>query len=286
MFLAKRGKDEHKSLYRIDVEGGEARRVLTFGSDIAGYAMKPDGVRVTFLATDPEPKAKADLKKKGFSQILYEEELKPVRIWIAGLGSTAPAKAIKLPGSASELRGSPVGESIAVEMAPTPGVDDSFMSKKVYATLAGPAGMLRVDNRGQARQGRLEPGRQAPGDDRRPRTSTTRRAAGWSWRMSRRGRSKDVLPGYMGHVADIAWVNSGCRVAFVGDEGTGTVLGMVAPDGSGLVVRAHRRRDRDIPLDLAGRQERPPSSASRRSIPGEVFFVERGAIGPVDSLDR
>ena len=62
LFLAKRGNDEHRSLYKIDAEGGEARRVLTFETDIIGFAIKADGRRVGFLATEPEPKAKADQK--------------------------------------------------------------------------------------------------------------------------------------------------------------------------------------------------------------------------------
>jgi len=45
---------------------------------------------VAFLAVEPEPKAKADLKKKGFSQILYEEEQKPVRVYLATLDDPAP----------------------------------------------------------------------------------------------------------------------------------------------------------------------------------------------------
>ena len=93
LFLAKRGKDEHRSLYKIEAEGGEARRVVTFGSDITGFAVKADGKRVAFLATEPEPKAKADQKKKGFTQILYEEEQKPVRLWLATLDDPARPRA-------------------------------------------------------------------------------------------------------------------------------------------------------------------------------------------------
>ncbi len=156
LFLAKRGKDEHRSLYRIEAEGGEARRVLSFGSDITGYSLKPDGKRVAFLAVEPEPKARADLKKKGFSQILYEEDQKPVRVYLSTLDAPTPPRAIKLPGSASELRSSPTSESLAVALAPTPGVDDAFTSRKVQITLAGPC-LIRFDNPRQAREDCLEP---------------------------------------------------------------------------------------------------------------------------------
>ncbi len=65
LFLAKRGKDEHRSLYKIEAEGGEARRVLAFGSDIAGFAVKADGKRVAFLAPEPEPKGEGRPEEEG-----------------------------------------------------------------------------------------------------------------------------------------------------------------------------------------------------------------------------
>ena len=37
-FLAKRGDDEHKSLYVIPVDGGESRRVLTADANITSYS--------------------------------------------------------------------------------------------------------------------------------------------------------------------------------------------------------------------------------------------------------
>ena len=53
-FLAKRGKDEHRALYVIPVDGGEARRRMEHGDDIRSYSWAPDGRRVAFLARDAE----------------------------------------------------------------------------------------------------------------------------------------------------------------------------------------------------------------------------------------
>jgi dipeptidyl aminopeptidase/acylaminoacyl peptidase len=231
LFLAKRGKDEHRSLYRIEAEGGEARRVLTFGSDITGYSLKQDGKRVAFLAAEPEPKAKADLKKKGFSQILYEEEMKPVRVYLATLDDPTPPRAIKLPGSASELRASPVGEPMAVALAPTPGVDDAFTSRKVQITLAGP-GLVRFDNPGKLGKVAWSPdGKKlamiSAADKNDPAAGRLIVASAENPAMH------DVLPDYQGHVADLAWSGNE-TIAFLGDEGTATVIGTVNADGSSL----------------------------------------------------
>ena len=232
LFLAKRGKDEHRSLYKIDADGGEARRVVSFGSDIAGFAIKNDGRRVAFLAAEPESKAKADRKKKGFSQILYEEELKPVRLWLATIDDPAPPREVKLPGSASELRSSPVGEQLAVALAPNPTVDDNFTSRKVHVTLAGPAGLVRFDNPGKLGKVAFSPDGKSVAmisvvDKHDP--APGRLVVG----SVETGEMKDVLPDYPGHVVDVAWVDAD-TVAFVGDEGTGTVVGSVNADGSGL----------------------------------------------------
>src|SRR5438876_7796477 len=56
-FLAKRGKDEHRSLYVIPADGGEARRVLAHEADLSGYAWSPDGRRVALLAAAEHAKA-------------------------------------------------------------------------------------------------------------------------------------------------------------------------------------------------------------------------------------
>jgi dipeptidyl aminopeptidase/acylaminoacyl peptidase len=232
LFLAKRGKDEHKSLYKIDADGGEARRVVAFGTDIASFAVKADGKRVAFLATEPDPKTKLDQKKKGFSQILYEEELKPTRLWLATIDDAAPPQLVKLSGSASELRSNPVGEQLAVALAPTPTVDDSFTRRKVHVTLAGPAGLVRFNNPGKLGKVAFSPDGKHVAmisvvDEHDP--AAGRLVVG----SVESGQMRDLLPYYLGHVADVAWSDAD-TVAFVGDEGTGTVIGTVNVDGSGL----------------------------------------------------
>ncbi len=273
LFLAKRGKDEHRSLYRIDAEGGEARKVLSFGSDLAGYSLKQDGKRVAFLATDPEPKAKAEAKKKGFSQVVFEEELKPTRIWLATLDDPAAPRPIGLPGSASDLEASPESEAIAVTLSPTPTVDDGFMKRKLHATLSGPGGLLRFDNPGKLGKVAWSPDGKhlamiSAADRNDP--SAGRLLVG----STDTGGLRDVLPDYPGQVADIAWFDSE-TVGFVGDEGTATVVGKVGLDGSNLttsstgdvVVSALSRSLDKRTVALVGQSPRHPA---------EVFLMESG----------
>ncbi len=273
LFLAKRGKDEHRSLYKIDADGGEARKVVAFGSDITAFALKADGKRLAFLATEPDSKAKLDQKKKGFSQILFEEEIPPTRLWLATIDSPKTPTEIKLVGSASELRVNPVGEQVALALAPTPSVDDNFMKRKVCVTLAGPAGLVRFENQGKLGKVVFSPDGKylamiTAADINDP--AAGRLVIG----EVETGTMKDVLPGYEGHVADIAWSDPD-TVAFVGDEGTGTVIGTVNADGSSLSSTP------TAPLvvtsfSIAGNGRTAALVAQSPKHPSEVFRAEIG----------
>lgn len=277
LFLSKRGKDEHRSVYKIDVEGGEARRVLTFGSDIAGFALKTDGKRVAFLAVEPDSKEKQDQRKKGFTQIFYEEDQKPVLTWLATLDDPAPAKAIKLVGSASELHASPVGESLTVALAPTPSVDDNFTRRKVHVTLSGPGGLVRFENPGKLGKVAFSPDGKylamiSAADKNDP--AAGRLVVG----STETGAVRDLLPDYPGHVADLAWLNAS-TVAFIGDEGTGTVLGSVNIEGgsfattstSPVILTAISLSSNGNSAAFIGQSPRHPA---------EVFRAEPGGGGP------
>ncbi|MEJ2084428.1 MAG: S9 family peptidase [Acidobacteriota bacterium] len=116
-FLAKRGDDEFKSLYAIPVDGGEASRIVGHVADISSYSWSPDGTRVAFLATEEKDPDQIIFEEKGFLAEVYEEDLHPVRIWIAEVSTTEPAtdaRMLDVDGSASELHWAPVGSRLGV----------------------------------------------------------------------------------------------------------------------------------------------------------------------------
>lgn len=130
-FLAKRDKDETKSLYVIGAKGGEAKKLLVHGTDIQGYSFNGDGSTVAFLATEPTSAARKKLQDQGFNQEIYEEDAPFVRVWTAILDA-GKATMIKLAGSASELHFNPKENTLAVALAPSPGIDDHIMFRKVH----------------------------------------------------------------------------------------------------------------------------------------------------------
>jgi dipeptidyl aminopeptidase/acylaminoacyl peptidase len=137
-FLSKRDKDTTRSLYVIGAKGGESKKILEHGTDIQGYSLSGDGSQVAFLATEATNAAKKKTLDQGFNQEVYEEDAPFVRVWIADIAILhridvpTPPKMLKLAGSASELHFNPKEDKLAVALAPTPGIDDHIMFRKVH----------------------------------------------------------------------------------------------------------------------------------------------------------
>jgi dipeptidyl aminopeptidase/acylaminoacyl peptidase len=131
-FLAKREKDEFKSLYVIGAKGGEARKLIAHSTDIQGFSLSGDGKQVAFLATEPTPAAKKKLNDQGFNQEVYEEDQPLVRVWLASLIDPMMPRMLKLEGSASELHFNPKEDKIAVALAKNPLIDEHIMFRKVH----------------------------------------------------------------------------------------------------------------------------------------------------------
>ncbi len=131
-FLAKRDKDDAKSLYAIPLQGGEARKIVGAATDVQGFSFSGDGTQVAYLATEPTPAAKKKQREQGFNQEVYEEDQPLTRVWIATVADAANPKMLKLEGNASELHFNPKEDKIAVALAASPYIDDHIMFRKVH----------------------------------------------------------------------------------------------------------------------------------------------------------
>jgi dipeptidyl aminopeptidase/acylaminoacyl peptidase len=151
-FLAKRDKDEHKCLYMIGAKGGEARLLQKHTTDIQGYSWKADGARLAFLATEPTPKAKKTQQDQGFNQEIYEEDAPFVRVWLRHMDGGGGAEVVKLDGSASELHFNPKENKLAVALAPSPGIDDHIMYRKVHIVDLATGKATNLNNPGKLGQ--------------------------------------------------------------------------------------------------------------------------------------
>lgn len=240
-FLAKRGTDEHKALYIIPVDGGEAYKVLEHEMDIQGYTWSPDGKRVAFTAKPPQDKEiKAD-QEHGFDAEVYEEDHLLTRVWIASpsRGNPGPQREeadqpqmLSLSGSASTLEWSPDGQHLAVALAPTPLVDDGYMMRRIHIVdVENGRSLLQLDTRGKLGQIAWSPtGRHlalvAAVDEHDPREGHLMLASLGQTRVM------DLLPKYPGHIWSLAWQDDD-TIMYLGYRGVWTVLAKIDTNGRG-----------------------------------------------------
>jgi dipeptidyl aminopeptidase/acylaminoacyl peptidase len=242
-FLAKRDKDEHRTLYIIPAKGGESRKVLHHGADLIGYSWAPDGKQVAFLANEPTAAARKKQQDQGFNQEIYEEDTPSVRVWIGDIDSDQPARMVKLEGSASELHWSPAGDRLAVALAPTPLIDDHLMFRKVHIVdvkSGASATATNLKNPGKMGQLSWSPDGKilaliSAADKHDP-------LQGRLWlKLDGQSGWNDVTPGWAGHVESIAWKDGSTILTQAsGDVWTLVGTGRITSDGNNPTEVEHR----------------------------------------------
>ena len=234
-FLAEREGDEQRSLYVLPVTGGEARKVLSHDTDIREYAWAPDGKRVAFLAQEAENEERKELREKGFSQIVFEENLRNVRVWVADLSQEDPEPVmLPLEGSASSLRWSPAGKTLVLTLAPTPLVDDSYVGRKIRFVDAETGHIVAgAENPGKLGSMSWSPdGRHlaviAAADPHDPKEGRLMVVP------AEGGELRDLLPDYDdGHVSSVGWLDED-TLLFLVNEGVWSFVAQIELDGSGF----------------------------------------------------
>lgn len=223
-FLAKRNGDENVSLYQISISGGEAKKVLSHSTSIDEYSFKSDGKTVAFIATEPDSEEVKKLKDKGFTQEIYEEDVKVNRLWIANLDKPdADPTMFKLPGHSTDLHWAPKGDLLALALAPHPLIDSHYMFRRVRVVDATTGKITaKLDNPGKL--GDIAWSSDAShlaiisGVD----MHDPREGRIWVTKLSE-GKWKDLTPDHPGHVSSIVW--NGKHISYLSQEGVWTALG-------------------------------------------------------------
>jgi len=232
VYLAKRPGDETRVLYRIAVDGGESVVVAKLKSDISAFSLSPDGRRVALLAGEPESDEAKALKKRGFSQKVYEEDARPVQLWIAGLrDERAEPRRIAVDGSVQSVQWSPAGDRLGLLVARRQLTDDTLVFTRVRIVAPDGKVLGRVENPGKVGGLAWSPdgehlafiSAEDAHDAQQGRLFVVGKAGG-AWR--------DVLPALPGHVIDVEWRDAR-TLQFISHEGVQARLGEVGVDGDG-----------------------------------------------------
>lgn len=275
-FLAKRKGDSTAALWSIRRDGGEARRRLSFATDVEEFALSAKG-DVAFLAREKKAEAVEAREKKGFNQDVFEESGRPVKVWLARLDGREAPKALELPGSASELHLSPAGDRLAVALAPTPTVDDGYMARKVHVVSLDGTVLGRVGH-----EGKLGSVAFSPDGTRLAMTCAADRhdpsTAALAVAPASGGPAKNLLEGFEGHPLSFAWAGDGALLVAAA-RGVATELIEVpaeggrtkrVPVGEGLVLHGIDRAADGTVAFVADAPDRP----------AEPFLLPAGAAKP------
>jgi dipeptidyl aminopeptidase/acylaminoacyl peptidase len=279
-FLAQRAGDKGNSIYVIPADGGEARKLAGAETSISGYTLCPHMRHVAYLAQEAVPDARRKLAERGFNQEVYEENLRPVRVWIAELdasGTAGKSRMFDLSGSASAITWSPAGEKIAVALAPTPLVDDDLMNRKIHILSEEGKILAQFNN-----PGKLGPFAWSPDGKTIAMISAADRNDPAAGRLmvapATGGAPKDLLPNYEGDVGAIAWQGND-TVMFLGEEGVWTTFAKVSlagerktliPTGGRILDRFTLSRD-GLAAAFVGQSDHRPS---------DIFAMKHGDAEP------
>lgn len=286
-FLAKRQGDEHTALYLIPADGGEAAKILEHSTDIAAYDWRPDGQAVAFTAPEDKGKDRKDREKFGFNSEVYEEDWFPVRLWVAlrdGEKFKVPeveGKPYHVPidGSVSAPVWSPDGRRLAVQVAPTPLVDDSFMNTRWHILDAEQrrlVGAIETDGKigpiawsPDSRQIALIAG--VDRHDPSPGSLMVVSADG--------GKPQPLMTDYYGHVNAIEWAGRS-GLMYLADQGVWSVLETVSNSGGSPRPVLEKGKYTLYAMDLSARRDTIAFVGDSPNHPREVFVLRRGRSRP------
>ncbi|MFU8811462.1 MAG: prolyl oligopeptidase family serine peptidase [Balneolaceae bacterium] len=228
-FVTSQPGDAVRALYELPLGGGEAVKLFAFERSISAYSWHPDGNHIVFSSFDNPETSSSPLP---YTADVFEENLpqRPAYITNVARDGHTPHR-IEVEGTVYMMEWSPSGDRIALSVAPSPGVDDSFMAQQVvivdYRTRQVAA---EVNNEGKLGQIVWSP----QGDRLALRAGRNIHDPidGRILIVSASGGTPEKIDlGYEGKYEHIAWTGPN-QIHFRASESTASVLGSIRPNGT------------------------------------------------------
>jgi len=287
-YLARREGDAGTSIWAIPVKGGESYPLVRHETSISTYEWRPDGGAIAFIASSKTAANVAELRDKGFTQEIYEEDRPQRQAFVVEVSSPAEVSEARqldgVPGNPYFLAWSPDGDRLVFDPAPTPLVDDRYMSRRLHIvdTEAGEV-QGRIDNPGKLGQFAWSPDGEAivmvsAADINDPSEGRLMAISPASERM------EDLLPELMGHVASFDFLPDG-TIVYLANVGVGTRIGRIMHDGSGAAELFASDEMIVDAISLSADGGRVAMVVESPMHPREVFAMSPGDEAPVRLTD-
>lgn len=268
-FLTKKSNDETRSIYQIPIDGGEAVKIFSFEQDIISYTWHNDGNRIAFMANEVAEKSNSPLP---YQADVYEENVPSRRGYLGNVSmSNQSARPLPVEGSVYKMEWSPTGDRIAISAAPTPSVDDRYMSQQIFVVNAE-SGQIsaEINNRGKLDQIEWSPNGQrlalvAASNINDPN-------AGRVLIVSARGGVPQIIDSdFEGAYEQIKWMEEN-YIHYLASESTASRLGKVRFDG-GEKLTLFFSEEHDISSFSISDSSSYSFVASAPDHPSEVFYL-------------
>ncbi|WP_417682839.1 prolyl oligopeptidase family serine peptidase [Pseudidiomarina aquimaris] len=273
-FTSKRDGDDHTSLYKISLNGGEAQKVFSHSNSIYSYALSADGRYLAFRARSEADKKAKELAKKGFKAEVYEEENEFTHAWLVDLTNEEPMAAqITSDRQVHSIAFRPGHEQLLLRTAPTALVDDNYMSSQYELVSYAGAQESAFETVGKLGKAEFSPdGRYLavigsadyndPSDGRL-----------FVFDLQNQNTVREVLPDYPGHVQDIDWRRND-ELIYLGHMGTESEVRAITMQW--LETRTLLEPGEAIVVDIEATPQQPGvyARAHRATHPTELFRIE------------
>lgn len=232
-FLSREQGDDTNAIYEVDVNEEKASKVYSYISNILSYTWQADGRHLAFSINERGAKPATPLT---YSPDFYEEQFSTRRAFIHDVeNKDANPQFIDVNGSVYMMNWNADGTKLAVSVAPTTSVDDSFMKQQVMVVNGSTGKVIAtVENEGKLGQIQWSPdgkwlALKAGKDINDP-------IDGRILIVSAEGGKPQIInANYKGKYENILWAEANV-IHFHASQGIGSVLGTIHPDGTGKQV--------------------------------------------------